>query len=68
MSPRPQLVDFPNNLIDDERLLSQREREFVATLLRHSNQDSGISAECKAAILHVIELAVGETVAQRAYG
>src|SRR5262252_1381068 len=68
MSPRAQLADFPANLIDDERLLSQREREIVTTLLRHASNDSGCSAETRASMMHLIERAVGETVAQRAYG
>src|SRR5215470_9452987 len=68
MSPRAPLSDFPTNLIDDERLLSQREREFVSTLLRHASNDTGHSTETRNAMLQLIERALGETVAQRAYG
>ncbi|HLX82716.1 MAG TPA: 2OG-Fe(II) oxygenase [Terriglobales bacterium] len=68
MSTRAPLTDFPNDLINDERLFSEREREIVSALLRHANHDAGSSAETRSAMLQAIERAVGETVAQRAYG
>jgi SM-20-related protein len=68
MSPRAPLSAVQENLIDDERLLSRAEREFLSTLLRQANNAPNNSPELKNAVLQTIERAVGETVAQRAYG
>jgi len=68
MTPKQILDSFSDTLMQDERILSAQERSLVATLLRHAKAVAGESPETQDAVRAVIASAVGETVAQRAFG
>jgi SM-20-related protein len=64
-----QLLDaFSETLMQDERILSPRERELLVSLLQNSKTSSSSSPESQAAVNAAIARSVGETVAQRAFG
>ncbi len=58
---------FSESLLQDERILSTRERELLANMLQHARGDSNAHHPQYVAISETISRAVGETVAQRAY-
>ena len=58
---------FSESLLQDERILSTRERELLASVLQHARGDSNTHDQRDVAISETISRAVGETVAQRAY-
>ena len=53
--------------MQDERILSARERALLATLLNHAKAASGENPETQQSVRQVIASAVGEAVAQRAF-
>ena len=64
-----QLLDaFSEALMQDERILSPRERELLVSLLENSKASASSSPESQAAVNAAIARSVGETVAQRAFG
>jgi hypothetical protein len=64
-----QLLDaFSETLMQDERILSPRERELLVSLLENSKASASSSPESQAAVNAAIARSVGETVAQRAFG
>jgi len=63
-----QLLDaFSETLMQDERILSLRERELLITLLQNSKTIAGQNPATQAAVGETIARALGETVAQRAF-
>ena len=68
MTPKQILDSFSETLIHDERILSAPERSLIATLVHHAKAASGTSAELQDAVRRIIATAIGETVAQRAFG
>jgi hypothetical protein len=68
MTPKQILDSFSETLMRDERILSAQERALVATLLQHAKAASSQNLETQEAVRAVIASAVGETVAQRAFG
>ena len=67
MTPKQILDSFSDTLMNDERILSPRERELLNNLLRHAEIAAGENAENQQGVRAVIASAVGETVAQRAF-
>ena len=67
MTPKQILDSFSETLIQDERILSAQERALVASLLQHAKAAASANPETHEAVRAVIALAVGETVAQRAF-
>jgi len=62
-----QILDvFSETLMQDERILSSRERELLMSLLRNAKEVSG-NLEIQSAVNTAIARSVGETVAQRAF-
>jgi SM-20-related protein len=68
MTPKQILDSFSDTLMQDERILSAQERALLANLLQHAKAAAGESLQTQAAVRTVIASAVGETVAQRAFG
>jgi Rps23 Pro-64 3,4-dihydroxylase Tpa1-like proline 4-hydroxylase len=63
-----QILDaFSETLMQDERILSPRERELLMNLLQNSRAVSSSSPETQSAVTAAIARTVGETVAQRAF-
>jgi hypothetical protein len=63
-----QILDaFSETLMQDERILSPRERELLMSLLQNSRAVSGSNPETQSAVTAAIARSVGETVAQRAF-
>src|SRR5258708_36790218 len=63
-----QILDaFSETLMQDERILSPRERELLMSLLQNSRAVSGNDPQTQAAVNAAIARSVGETVAQRAF-
>jgi len=63
-----QILDaFSETLMQDERILSPRERELLMSLLQNSRAASGSNPETQSAVNAAIARSVGETVAQRAF-
>ncbi len=63
-----QILDaFSETLMQDERILSPRERELLMSLLQNSRAISSSSPETQSAVTATIARSVGETVAQRAF-
>ncbi|MHB8215878.1 MAG: 2OG-Fe(II) oxygenase [Candidatus Sulfotelmatobacter sp.] len=63
-----QILDaFSETLMQDERILSGRERELLTHLLKTSKTVSCGNSELQAAVAVAIAQSVGETVAQRAF-
>ncbi|HEY7616976.1 MAG TPA: hypothetical protein VH744_09250, partial [Terriglobales bacterium] len=59
------LDSLSSTLISDDRILSVREKELIATLLQRAKTDTGTRDH---AVTEIIARAVGEVIAQRAYG
>ena len=68
MTPKQILDSFSETLIQDERILSAPERALIAGLVHHAKTASGSNPELQEAVKRVIASAIGETVAQRAFG
>jgi len=68
MTPKQILDSFSETLIQDERILSAQERALVSTLLQHAKTATAASPQTEEAVRTVIASAVGEIVAQRAFG
>lgn len=63
-----QILDsFSETLLQDERILSARERALLTTLLQHAETAAGENCDVRAGVRAAIASAVGETVAQRAF-
>lgn len=63
-----QLLDgFSETLMQDERILSPRERELLTSILQNSKAVSSGNPEIQSAVTAAISRSVGETVAQRAF-
>jgi Rps23 Pro-64 3,4-dihydroxylase Tpa1-like proline 4-hydroxylase len=63
-----QILDaFSETLMQDERILSPRERELLSSILQNSRAVCGNDAQTQAAVNAAIARSVGETVAQRAF-
>src|SRR5258708_10982430 len=63
-----QILDaFSETLMQDERILSPRERELLTSLLQNSKTVSGNNPQTQSAVAAAIAQSVGETVAQRAF-
>ncbi|MGA8214757.1 MAG: 2OG-Fe(II) oxygenase [Candidatus Sulfotelmatobacter sp.] len=63
-----QILDaFSETLMQDERILSPRERELLMSLLQNSRAVSNSNPETQSAVTATIARSVGETVAQRAF-
>src|SRR5208337_3536021 len=63
-----QILDaFSETLMQDERILSPRERELLMSLLQNSRAVSSSNPEVQSAVTAAIARSVGETVAQRAF-
>ena len=65
MTAQEILSNLSGSLMDDERILSARERELLASLLQHTKNITGSRDN---AVTETIARAVGEVIAQRAYG
>jgi Rps23 Pro-64 3,4-dihydroxylase Tpa1-like proline 4-hydroxylase len=65
MTAQEILANLSGTLMDDERILSVRERELLTSLLQHTRTHSGARDN---AVTESIARAVGEVIAQRAYG
>ncbi len=62
-----QILDaFSETLMQDERILSPRERELLMSLLQNA-KDASSNPETQSAVTAAIARSVGETVAQRAF-
>jgi len=68
MTPKQILDSFSETLIQDERILSAQERALVSTLLQHAKTATAANPQTEEAVRTVIASAVGEIVAQRAFG
>src|SRR6266853_2234145 len=63
-----QILDaFSETLMQDERILSPRERELLTSLLQNSKTVSGNNPQTQSAVAAAIAQSVGEAVAQRAF-
>jgi len=63
-----QILDaFSETLMQDDRILSGRERELLTNLLKTSRTVSSGNPELQSAVAAAIAQSVGETVAQRAF-
>jgi hypothetical protein len=63
-----QILDaFSETLMQDERILSPRERELLMSLLQNSRAIANRSPEVQSAVAETIARSVGETVSQRAF-
>jgi SM-20-related protein len=67
MTSKQILDSFSETLMQDERILSGRERALLAALLQHAKTASAENQQTQEAVRSVIASAVGETVAQRAF-
>jgi Rps23 Pro-64 3,4-dihydroxylase Tpa1-like proline 4-hydroxylase len=67
MTARQLLDSFSATLMEDERILTARERTLVSSILRNVKATSNGNPETRTAINAGIAAAVGETVAQRAF-
>jgi Rps23 Pro-64 3,4-dihydroxylase Tpa1-like proline 4-hydroxylase len=68
MTPKQILDSFSETLMLDERILSAQERALVSTLLQHAKTATATNSQTEEAVRTVIASAVGEIVAQRAFG
>ena len=68
MTPKQILDSFSETLMQDERILSAQERALVSTLLQHAKTATATNSQTEEAVRTVIASAVGEIVAQRAFG
>jgi SM-20-related protein len=67
MTAKQILDSFSETLMEDERILTARERDLLSSILRNVKSTSNTNPETHAAVNAVIASAVGETVAQRAF-
>jgi Rps23 Pro-64 3,4-dihydroxylase Tpa1-like proline 4-hydroxylase len=67
MTAKQVLDAFSETLMQDERILSPRERELLMSLLQNSRSVSSSNPETQSAVTAAIARSVGETVAQRAF-
>jgi len=67
MTAKQFLDAFSETLMQDERILSPRERELLISLLQNSRAVSSAEPEIQFAVTAAVTRAVGETVAQRAF-
>ncbi len=67
MTPKQILDSFSETLMRDERILSAQERALLAAILQHARASTAQNPTGEA-VRAVIASAVGETVAQRAFG
>ena len=67
MTAKQILDSFSETLMQDERILSPRERELLMSLLQNSRAVSSSNPETQSAVNATIARSVGETVAQRAF-
>lgn len=68
MTPKQILDSFSETLIHDDRILSASERVLIANLVHHAKAASGNDVQLQEIVRKVIATAIGETVAQRAFG
>jgi SM-20-related protein len=63
-----QILDaFSETLMQDDRILSPRERELLTSILQYSRLDSSGNPEIQSSVTSAIGRSVGETIAQRAF-
>jgi Rps23 Pro-64 3,4-dihydroxylase Tpa1-like proline 4-hydroxylase len=63
-----QILDaFSETLLQDERILSTRERELVTSLLQNARAAANGNPQTRAAVTAAMSQALGETVGQRAF-
>jgi Rps23 Pro-64 3,4-dihydroxylase Tpa1-like proline 4-hydroxylase len=67
MTAKQILNAFSETLMQDDRILSPRERELLMSILQNSRALASSNPETQSAVTAVIVRAVGETVAQRAF-
>ena len=67
MTAKQILDGFSEALMQDERILSPRERELLTTILQNSKSVSSSNPAIQVAVTATIARSVGETVAQRAF-
>jgi SM-20-related protein len=67
MTPKQLLDSFSQTLMQDERILSARERALLSNLVAHARSASIDKPETLAAVRATIASAIGETIAQRAF-
>ena len=67
MTPKQILDSFSETLMQDERILTARERELLVNLLRHAENAAGEGVNNQQDVRAVMASAVGETVSQRAF-
>ena len=67
MTAKQILDSFSETLMQDDRIVSPREREFLVSLLQNSRAVSSHNPELQSAVSEAIARSVGETVAQRAF-
>jgi SM-20-related protein len=67
MTPKQILDSFSETLMQDERILSARERALIANLLQHVQSNAYVNPSTQEAVRAVVTSVVGETVAQRAF-
>jgi Rps23 Pro-64 3,4-dihydroxylase Tpa1-like proline 4-hydroxylase len=67
MTGKQVLDAFSETLMQDERILSPRERELLTSILQNSRTISDSNPETRSAVTKTIARSVGETVAQRAF-
>ena len=65
MTAKQMLDAFSETLMQDERILSPRERELLMSLLQNSRGVSGGSPETQSAVTAAIARSVGETAGCR---
>jgi Rps23 Pro-64 3,4-dihydroxylase Tpa1-like proline 4-hydroxylase len=68
MSTKEILNSISATLMQDERILSANEKELLVNLIQHAGRMTASRPELSGAVRETIERAVGETLAQRAYG
>ncbi len=67
MTAKQILDTFSEALLQDDRILSPRERELLTSILQNSNTVSSGNPEIQCAVTAAVGRSVGETVAQRAF-
>jgi SM-20-related protein len=67
MTAKQILDSFSATLMEDDRILTARERALLGSILRNIKTTSNANPETHAVVNAVIASAVGETVAQRAF-
>jgi hypothetical protein len=67
MTAKQFLDAFSETLMQDERILTPRERELLLSILQNSRNISGNNHEIESAVNAAISRSVGEAVAQRAF-